>query len=110
MTKKYTSSLTNARWQVIEKKLPEQMVLRKRDYPLRSIFDAIFYVLKNSSVWRDVPGDLPPSGITYYYFKTWRDNGLLEFVCQELGGDYRELMGRNRSPLVPVPAGPKSIQ
>ena len=38
--------MTDAQWQVIENKLPEQMVKRKRDYPLRSIFDAIFYLLK----------------------------------------------------------------
>jgi putative transposase len=87
MTKKYTSSLKDAQWQVIEKKLPEQMLSRKRDYTLRSIFDAIFYVLKNGCGWRDILGDLPPTGITYYYFKTWRNNGLLEHLCQELGGD-----------------------
>lgn len=76
------------------------MVGRKRDWPLRLIFDAIFYVLKNSCGWRDVPGDFPPSGTVHYYFQTWRDNGLLEFLCQELGGDYRELVGKNRSPSV----------
>ena len=102
MTKKYTSSLTDAQWQVIENKLPEQMVARKRDYPLRSIFDAIFYVLKNSCGWRDIPGDLPPTGIAYYYFKTWKNNGLLEYLCQELGGDYRQLVGKERSPSVGI--------
>jgi len=78
------------------------MVGRKRDYALRSLFDAIFYVLKNGCGWRDIPGDLPPSGTAYYYFRTWRDNGLLEFLCQELGGDYRELIGRERSPSVGI--------
>ena len=78
------------------------MVKRKRDYALRSIFDAILYVLKNSCGLRDIPGDLPPSGIVYYYFKTWRDNGLLAFLCQELGGDYRELVDKERSPSVGI--------
>ena len=30
MPKKYTSTLTDAQWQVIENKLPEQMLNRKR--------------------------------------------------------------------------------
>ena len=78
------------------------MVKRKRAWPLRLIFDAIFYILKNSCGWRDVPGDFPPSGTVYYYFKTWRDNSLLECLCQELGGDYRELVGKERSPSVGI--------
>jgi len=94
--------LTDAQWQVIENKLPEQMVKRKRDYPLRSIFDAIFYLLKNGCVWRDIPGEYPPTGIVYYYFKIWRDSGLIEYLCLELGGDYRELMGKERSPSVGI--------
>ena len=102
MTKKYTSTLTDAQWQVIENKLPEQMLKRKRKWDLRFIFDAILYVLKNGCVWEDIPNDLPPKSIVYYYFKTWRDNGLLEYLSQELGGDYRELMGRSRSPSVGI--------
>ena len=102
MTKQYTSSTTNAQWQVIENKLPEQMVNRKRKWTLRQIFDAILYVLKNGCSWRDLPGDFPPSSSVYYYFKIWRDNGLLEFLSQELSGDYRELLGKERSPSVGI--------
>ena len=102
MNKKYTSSLTDAQWQVIENKLPEQMVLRKRKWHLRIIFNALLYVLKNGCLWRDIPSEFPPSGTVYYYFKTWRDNGLLECLSQEMGGDYRELIGKNRSPSVGI--------
>lgn len=102
MTKKYTSSLTDAQWQVIENKLPEQMVNRVRKWSLRSIFDSLLYVLKNGCLWRDIPSEYPPTGTVYYYFKNWRDNGLLESLSQELGGDYRELLGKNRSPSVGI--------
>ena len=44
MTKQYTSSLTDAQWQIIEKKLPEQMVSRSRKWSLKLIFDAIHQV------------------------------------------------------------------
>ncbi len=78
------------------------MAKRKRKWSLRQIFDAILYVLKNGCVWADLPGDFPPSGTVYYYFQTWRDNGLLELLSQELGGDYRQSVGKARSPSVGI--------
>ena len=78
------------------------MVQRKRLWSLRLIFEAILYVLKNGCTWRDIPGDFPPSGTVYYYFSTWRDNGLLESLSQELGGDYRQSTGKQRSPSVGI--------
>ena len=68
MTKKYNSSLTNAQWQIIEKKLPEQMVVRKRSYPLKEIFDSLLYVLMEGCKWRSLPNDLVPWETVYYYF------------------------------------------
>ena len=78
------------------------MINRKRRWPLRLIFDAILYVLKSGCSWRDLPGDFLPSGTVYYYFRTWRDNGLLETLSQELAGDYRQNLGRARSPSVGI--------
>jgi len=102
MRKTYSSTLTDAEWQVIENKLPEQMVKRKRAWSLRETFDSIFYVLVNGCKWRDLPGEYPPWGTMYYYFRIWRDSSLLECLSQELGGDYREKIGRNRSPSVGI--------
>ena len=78
------------------------MINRKRRWPLRLIFDALLYVLKNGCNWHDLPSDFPPSGTVYYYFRTWRDNGLLETLSQELSGDYRQRLGRSRSPSVGI--------
>jgi transposase len=78
------------------------MVSRNRKWHLRQIFDTTLYVLKNGCVWADISSEYPPSGSVYYYFKIWRDNGLLESLSQELSGDYREIMGKQRSPSVGV--------
>lgn len=94
--------MTDAQWQVIENKLPEQMVNRKRDWSLQLIFEAIFYVLKTGCTWRDLPTDFPPTGTVYYYFKKWRDDDLFVYLSKELGGDYRELLGKQRSPSVGI--------
>ena len=102
MQKQYTSSLTDAQWKVLSSKLPEQMLQRSRKWPLRLLFDAIFYVLKNGVVWRDLPHDFPPYETVYYYFKTWRDSGLFELLNLEMSGDFRQSVGRDRSPSVGI--------
>ena len=102
MAKRYSTSLTDAQWQVLEKKLPEQIIRRKRKWPLRLIFDGVLYLLKNGVIWRDLPSDFPPHDTLYYYFKTWRDDGLLDLLNLELSGDYRERAGRARAPSVGI--------
>jgi len=78
------------------------MLKRKRQWSLRSIFDGLFYVLKNGCTWRDIPSDFPPTGTVFYYFQKWREDGTLEYLCLEIGGDYREKMGKERSPSVGI--------
>lgn len=97
-SKQYTSDLTTAEWQVIEKKLPAQMVARKRKYELSVLFNAMLYVLKNSCVWRDLPKDYPPHGRVFYYWNQWKKDGTLDFLQEDLYGDLREKSGRHRSP------------
>lgn len=80
MTKKYSSSLTNAQWQIIEKKLPEQIVTRKREYSLKEIFDSLLYVLVEGCKWRSIASSRWAT--VYYYFREWRSNGLLEHLSQ----------------------------
>jgi len=96
--KRYSSSLTDAQWKVLASKLPESMVKRKRKWALKLVFDAILYVLKNGVVWDDLPKDFPPHDTVYYYFKTWRDQGLFELLNMEMSGDFRQRKGRERSP------------
>lgn len=96
--KQYTSDLTAAEWQVIEKKLPEQVVARKRKYCLRILFNAMLYVAKNGCIWRDLPKDFPPYGRVFYYWNQWKKEGRMDFLHEDLHGDLREKSGRVRSP------------
>lgn len=99
MTKKrYTSDLTPAGWQVIKKKLPEQLINRKRKYELKEVFNAIFYFLKNGCTWRDLPKDFPPHNVVFHYYSKWKIDGTLEFLNEDLHGDLREKYGKERSP------------
>jgi transposase len=57
----YPSDLTAAQWALIEPPLPaEKPRGRRRKVDLRSITNAIFYVLKGGITWRMLPRDFAP--------------------------------------------------
>ncbi len=62
--KQYTTDLKEAEWNVLEpylvKLMPEQRRGRKTSYRLRTLVNAVRYVLRNGCTWRDLPGDFPP--------------------------------------------------
>ena len=92
----YLTDLTDNQWQVIEKFLDVQA--RKRKYSLRSIFNAIGYLLKSGCQWRMLPKDFPPYNIVFYYFTKWRKEGVLEELFLKLHIWLRVMLGRCESP------------
>ena len=68
----YPTDLTDSAWQVIGQTLADK---RKRKYSLRAIFNALLYVTKTGCQWRQMPNDLPPWPLCYYYFWKWRNDG-----------------------------------
>lgn len=72
----YSTDLTDKRWRVIEKIIEPQ--IRKRKHSLRSILNAIFYVVKTGCQWRMLPLDFASWNTVYYYYRKWKSNGLIE--------------------------------
>ena len=69
----YPSDLTAAQWALIEPLLPAAKTRgRKRKVDLRSLTNAIFYVLKGGITWRMLPRDFAPWKTVYHYFRLWR--------------------------------------
>ena len=91
----YPSNLTDTQWQLIETIFEDEMLQRKRVWPLRSIFDAIFYVLKGGIQWRMMPSELPPWQTVYYYYRKWRLNGCWEMLhtCRAADHGYDARLG-----------------
>ena len=85
--KRYSSDLTAQQWQRIA---PLFVVQRTSKWPLQTVVNGIFYVLKNGCVWRDVPADLPPWATVYYYFTKWSTDGTWERVSSCLSITARE--------------------
>jgi transposase len=87
--------LTDPQWEVIKEKLPIQ---RKRKYDLRAIVNAIFWLLRTGSQWRNLPEHYPKWQSVYYYFSKWKKDGTLVGLNTCLNMMLREELGREATP------------
>ena len=97
----YPSDLTDEQWQKIESVLPPAKggrTGRPRKYPLREIWNAIFYQLRTGCAWRYLPHDFPPHADVWEHFCRWRDNGTIERVHDALREQVRIKEGREKTP------------
>jgi transposase len=51
----YPSDLTDAQWNVLEPLMPIVALGRPRTHALRTIVNAVFYVLRGGIAWRSLP-------------------------------------------------------
>lgn len=86
----YSSSLTDKEWNIIEPLLPQKKKTRPPEWTKRQILDGIFYQLKNGCNWGDLPRDLPPYSTAFWYYKQWRETGVLDEIMNKLHGKVRE--------------------
>jgi putative transposase len=94
--KNYPSDVTESQWQIIEKIIDPDK--RKRKYFMRDVLNSILYVVKSGSQWRMIPHDLVPWQSTYYYFRKWKNNGLIEELHDFLVEKVRIKKGKNITP------------
>lgn len=96
----YPTDLSDAQWQTIEPLIPkpESARGRKRQYSLREILNAIFYLLRAGCAWRMMPHDFPPWPTVYYYFRRWEKDGTWQNINATLRTQLRKLDGREAQP------------
>jgi transposase len=82
--------LTDNEWLIIEPLLPQKKKTRPPKWIKRDIVNGIFYQLKNGCNWVDLPRDLPPYSTVFWYYKQWREAGIIEKIMHELHGKVRE--------------------
>ncbi len=70
----------------------------QRDYPLRSVFNALRYIAKTGSHWRMLPNDLPPWPVVYQQMRRWMDARCFETMVEDLRTLLREYAGRKGQP------------
>ena len=91
----YSTNLTDSQWKSISKFFDLQ---RKRKYSLRNIIDGILYLLKSGAQWELLPREFPPFGITFYYFRKWKTDGIWQQIVLELAKAARKAIGKNATP------------
>src|SRR5438552_2081165 len=95
----YSSNLSDSQWAILSNFFD---IKRSRKYDLREIVNAILYLVKTGCQWRMLPGDFPQWKIVYYYFSTWKKNGIWEDVHRSLVVQIRKSMGKNAEPSVGI--------
>jgi len=98
--KPYPSDLTNEQWHQIEKALPphKSKAGRPRTYPLREIWNAIFYLVRTGCAWRYLPHDFPPYADVFDHYTRWQKDGTLKKVHDALRVEVRVQEGRDPTP------------
>ncbi len=100
---RYGSDLTDAEWEIIAPFMPPPARTgRPREWPMREIMNAIFYVLRAGCAWRLLPKDFPPMTTVYGWFLRFRREGLFETINHHLVMLDRERVGRQASPSAAV--------
>ena len=90
---------TDAEWLLIADMLPVAARLgRRREWPMREIVNAIFYVLRGGVAWRLLPKDFPPWQTVYRWFARFRDGCVFERMNHALVMADRQRVGREASP------------
>lgn len=96
---RYASDTTDAEWRTIEGVLPPPRQLgRPRAVDLRTIVNAILYILATGCQWRALPINFPPRSTVQGYFYRWRDDGTWRWLNARLVMQARQALGRKVEP------------
>jgi putative transposase len=94
----YLTDLSDAEWQLLEPLLPEPHTGRPRRHRLRTIVNAVLYVLRTGCAWRFLPAGWPPWQTVYYHLRRWRLDGIWQRIHTMLRRRLRIQLGREPEP------------
>ena len=95
----YPSDITDEQWDLIKSFLPAKKNRgRPRTTELRTVVNAIFYVVRTGCQWRYLPNDFPPWQTVYDYFRKWKMADMWEKLNQRLNEKIRVKEGREKRP------------
>jgi len=99
----YPSDLSDPEWAQVERFIPAPKPGgRPAKYERREVVNALMYVGRTGCQWRALPHDFPPWDSVYWYYRTWKRDGTLDRLHDELRGDLRAAEGRPRPPSAAV--------
>jgi len=94
--KNYSTNITDNQWQFIKKTL--NFNERKRKYNLRTIWNAIMYLVKTGCQWRMLPNDFPTLELVYYYYSKCANAEEFYLLLSKLREKVRLNRNQNKEP------------
>jgi len=95
----YATDLSDAEWAILASLLPAPKPRgRPMKWPMRTIMDGIFYVVRSGCQWRLLPREFPPWQTVYHYFRLFRIDGTWEHLNAVLRARERVRLGRQAQP------------
>ena len=88
----YSTDVSDAQWNNIKGELETKV--RKRKYSLRSVWNALMYVVKTGCQWRMLPKDFPKWQLVYYYYSKWVAAEVFDKVPDKLRSKVRVRKGQ----------------
>ena len=99
----YPGDLTDAEWAILAPLIPAAKPGgRPRKWPMRSVLDAIFYLLRAGCAWRMLPQGFPPWSTVHHSARQWRLDGIWEQIHTTLRERERVRQGRAPQPTAAV--------
>jgi transposase len=96
----YPSDLTDSQWKFIKSSLTFHE--RKRKYDLRSIWNAINYIVKTGCQWRLLPTNFPKWQLVYYYYSKWASMEIYDLILEKLRGKVRVKCNQKENPTLGI--------
>jgi transposase len=76
--------LTDEQWDLIADVFPPPAKTGRPPRDRREIVDAILWILRTGSPWRDLPEEYEPWSTVWDLFDTWNSNGTLDEILHRL--------------------------
>src|SRR5436309_10882283 len=96
---RYPSDLTDRQWDCIKDLIPPaKSGGRPRELNMRSVVNALLYLLVTGCQGRMLPREYPAWQSVYTYFRDWRDDGTWQRLHDTLRAQVRERAGRHKHP------------
>jgi transposase len=100
---RYESNQTDAEWALVKPFIATgKYAIPAWEARLRTVLDAILYVLTTGCQWRQLPKDFPPRSTVHDWFVRWHCDRVFERVHLALYQQARELAGKEASPTAAI--------
>jgi transposase len=76
--------LSHSQWEAIADLFPRPKATGRPRRDAREMFDAIVWILRTGSAWRDLPVEFGPWGTAWDTFDRWNGDGTLDAALERL--------------------------